>query len=202
MKDQENHYEIYRKIIESMSVGAVKVGGSNQESNSFFCHDEYILGFLPKAAVFDRIVKANYELAEIEVIFKVCFSADNIGRLNYQVIDTYLGVECPRPGAEYQKALVIDAIGDNCGAHALLLLEKIESSMRVMGDLFINHSGSKVVFDAERLIGPPHEILERTLEMLRNMAPSLSGVELYIATGGISDVFTLRKGDLLTVVYR
>jgi hypothetical protein len=194
--------DIYRTLIKTKKLGAIKVGGSNHASSAFFSHYEFVLGFLSSSDVYSGLISGDYELSEVEIVCKVSIFRDDQGVLNWRVVDSYLGIEFPKPQHEYKMHMVVDAIEDNCGAHEILIIEKVGITKDIKGRLLINQGDVKINFDTRYLLDSPIRIVDKTLRILVRLMPNMKNATIFIATGGISDVFSLKAYDEIMVEYK
>jgi hypothetical protein len=192
---------IYADNLKSVQLEGIKVGGSNQLSSKVLRHKELVLGFLTSGSIYSGIARKNYKLSEVEIICYVKINRDNEGQLSWSHIDSYLGIEFPLPAVIYEEGVIVDAVKDNCGAYEMLLLQKAPKLVNLKGQLCLVGADTRIKFDTNNLLNTPMQIVNKTLCMLFRVYPNIDEMSIYIATGGISEVFQLQLGQKIEVQY-
>jgi hypothetical protein len=192
---------IYADNLKGVQLEGVKVGGSNQMSSRVFSHKELVLGFLTSGSVYRGVARKDYKLSEVEIISQVKINRNNEGELSWSHIDSYLGIEFPLPGMNYKKGVIIDAVKDNCGAYEILLIQKAPKLLNLKGQLCLIGTDTIINFNTNNLLNTPMQIVNKTICMLFRIYPNIDEMSIYIATGGISEVFQLQLGQKIEVKY-
>jgi len=192
---------IYADNLKSVQLEGIKVGGSNQMSSTVFRHKELVLGFLTSGSIYSGVARKDYKLSEVEIICYVKINRNNEGELSWSHIDSYLGIEFPLPGVIYEEGVIVDAVKDNCGAYEILLIQKAPKLVNLKGQLCLVGTDTPINFDTNNLLNTPMQIVNKTICMLFRIYPNIDEMRIYIATGGISEVFQLQLGQKIEVKY-
>lgn len=192
---------IYVDNLKGVQLEGIKVGGSNQMSSRVFSHKELVLGFLTSGSVYQGVARKDYKLSEVEIISHVKINRNNVGELSWSHIDSYLGIEFPLPGMNYEKGVIMDAVKDNCGAYEILLIQKAPKLLNLKGQLCLVGTDITINFNTNNLLNTPMQIVNKAICMLFRIYPNIDEMSIYIATGGISEVFQLQLGQKIEVKY-
>ena len=190
-------YQIQKKFTKNNNVTAYKVGASNHRSAKFFNYDEIILGGLDDSCIYFERIPKNYQVAEVEIVIKILISECNN---NYKILGNYVGIECPQIMVDNPGGSAIVCVADNCSAGDLIIFQEVSEtrfdSIKVFrnGEFLVHGSKNNLKFEI-------NEIIEKTLLIIKEYELPLSSREFYIATGGITDVFSLSAGDLVEILY-
>ena len=186
-----------KNILKNIDVGAYKVGASNFRSGKFFNYPGIVLGGIHKKNIFFNKVPSRYDIAEIEIIIKV----DDIDLDNPKEnkLDYYLGIECPKVCIENPNGDISLCVEDNCSSGDLLIFSKLtnlnfKNVELGIGDN-ISHSGT-----LKNLRYTLHEIFLDSLKIIKSNDLPIPE-PFWLATGGISDVFPLKKDSLVSFIY-
>lgn len=185
-----------KNILKNIDVGAYKVGASNFRSGKFFNYQDIVLGGISNKNIFFNEVPFHYDIAEIEIIIKV--NDLDLDNLKENKLDYYLGIECPKVGIENPNGDINLCIEDNCSSGDLLIFSKLidlnfENVELGVGDN-ISHSGS-----LQNLRFTIHEIFLDSLKIIKSNDLPIPK-PFWLATGGISNVFPLKKDSLVNFV--
>ena len=192
---------IYVDNLKGVQLEGIKVGGSNQMSSRVFSHKELVLGFLTSGSFYQGVARKDYKLSEVEIISHVKINRNNVGVLSWSHIDSYLGIEFPLPGMNYEKGVIMDAVKDNCGAYEILLIQKAPKLLNLKGQLCLVGTDITINFNTNNLLNTPMQIVNKAISMLFRIYPNIDEMSIYIATGGISEVFQLQLGQKIEVKY-
>lgn len=186
-----------KSILKSIDVGAYKVGASNFRSGKFFNYPGIVLGGIESKNIFFNKVPYQYDIAEMEIIIKVdSLDLDNPKENKF---DYYLGIECPKVCIENPNGDINLCVEDNCSSGDLLIFSKLtdlnfKNVKLVIGDN-IFHSGT-----LQNLRFTIHEVFLDSLKIIKSNDLPIPN-PFWLATGGISDVFPLKKDTLINFIY-
>lgn len=188
-------YQIQKKILKNKLIGAYKVGASNYSSAQFFGINEIILGGIETGNIHFSKVDKNYASAELELVIRVRFRGEQ--KNGYEVLSQYFGVECPLNEVNNPDGYAFLCVADNCSAGDLIILQEYSGNYSESIGVFVNDiqviSGS---FDSLRL--SIDSIISKSLSIIKNNDLP-HGEEIYIATGGLTNNFSLNAGDQVEV---
>jgi len=188
--DLSSAYQIQKKYTQKNKVIAYKVGASNYRSSEFFGCEDILLGALDRDCVYYNKILKDYPLAEVEVVSKILIS--DSGK-EYEVLEHFLGIECPEIVVDNPDGSPFICVADNCSAGDLIIFQKLDDiefeiiSVYADGDLLISGAMDNLKFAID-------DIIERTFDLIKIHDLPLSSREMLIATGGITDVFPLEAG--------
>ena len=189
-------YSIQRKFLKDKKIVAYKVGASNLISKNFFKTENIIVGGIQQKNIYKNEVVKNYQTAEIEVIVKIQHNFKD--PKNYKILKTFIGIECPLPDIKNEIGSEFICIADNCSSGDLILIKEIKDTNIKTFDLIVSDINTKFKVNADlaRLIYSVDEILIRTLDLIyKHNLPT--DKEVFVATGGISDNFSLQSHQSL-----
>ena len=193
----QDSFDKQRNILKTISVGAYKVGASNFRSGKFFNYPGIVLGGINNKNIFFNKVPSEYDIAEIEIIIKV----DDLYLDNRKEnkLDYYLGIECPKVGIENPKGDINLCVEDNCSSGDLLIFSKLTDlnfeNIELQIEENITHSGT-----LKNLRFTLHEIFLDSLKIIKSNDFTIPK-PFWLATGGVSDVFPLKKDSLINFIY-
>lgn len=190
-------YQLLKKYQLSNTIGAYKVGGSNLRSADFFDYDGVLLGAISADNIFHSAIPKNYPLAELEIIAKIRVTNSQIG--SYLIEAYHWGIECPFISVENKHGDPWICICDNCSAGDLLIYEEI-SLNSINSVKLISGEDVKAIGKLENLIYSVEEIVAKSIDIIREHNLPLEEGFLYIASGGITDVFQLHENENLRIV--
>ena len=185
-------YQIQKKYTHRQHITAYKVGASNFRSGDFFGCDEVLLGGIPANCVFEHEVTRDYKIAELEIMIRVRLTIG--ARLRFEILDHCIGFECPEIMVENPDGDPFVCIAENCAAGDLLIYDSVDpsdlGSVRVFknGKIFQLGLMANLRYDLKSIV----EMTVATID--RHRLPCASE-ELWIATGGITGVFPIERGD-------
>jgi hypothetical protein len=188
-------YQIQKKILKNKLIGSYKVGASNHSSARFFGINEIILGGIVSDNIHFSKVDKNYASAELELVIRVrCGGGQTNG---YEILSQHFGVECPLSEVDNPDGYAFLCVADNCSAGDLIILQDYYGNYSESIGVYVNDirviSGS---FDSLRF--SIDSILSKSLSIIKtNDLPH--GEEVYIATGGLTNNFSLNAGDQVEV---
>ena len=189
-------YEIQRKYLLKKDISGYKIGASNHKSAEFFSTDQIILGGIEGQNIFHEEVPYSYDVAEIEIIYKIRIDLTN---KKFNVLNKFIGIECPFQDIKNPTGSEFICITDNCSAGDLIILEEIKD------DTFTN---VRVYFDKKTIVDGSQSNLKYSCCEIINKAIKIidkydlpSQNELYIATGGISDTFQINPTNKFRLEY-
>lgn len=184
-------------ILKNISVGAYKVGASNFRSGEFFNYSSIILGGIDSTNIFFNKLPSDYDIAEIEIIIKVNDLDHN--NLKENKLDYYIGIECPKIGINNPNGDINLCIEDNCSSGDLLIFSKLSDlnfkNVKLRIDDNIYHMGT-----TKNLRFTLREIFLDSLKIIKSNDLPIPN-PFWLATGGISDVFPLKKDSLVNFLY-
>jgi hypothetical protein len=188
-------YQIQKKILKNKLVGSYKVGASNFTSARFFGIDGIILGGIEVDHIHYSTIEKNYPTAELELVVRVRFNSGLTS--GYQILSQHMGIECPLSEVDNPDGYAFLCVADNCSADDLVIIQDYDGDFSESIGVCIN--GIKVIngsFDNLRF--SIDTIIAKSLSIIKdNDLPC--GQEIYIATGGLTDNFSLNAGDKVEV---
>jgi len=188
-------YQIQKKILLGKVIGCYKVGASNYSSGKFFGTDEIIVGGIESKNIFFSKIRKDYSIAELELVVKIRVSNDI--ECGYEILNQYLGIECPIIEVDNPHGDMTLCIADNCSSGDLIILDEYDGDYDEKLAIFVNDvEVTKGDFDSLRF--PVKKIICKTLSIIENNSLPL-GKEIYIATGGLTATFPLNNKDQLRV---
>ena len=192
--DIKTAYQLQRKYQLDKSILAYKVGASNHRSAEFFDYSDVLLGSICADNVHFSSVPMDYSIAELEIVVKVLVTDSQIGA--YVTDSFHLGIECPFVAVENEHGDPAVCIADNCSSGDLLIFDSVVLGTCAVFNVF---SGNylKAVGNVGNLLWSVNEIVERAFSVIIENNLPLDNGELYIASGGITDVFQLTKNENL-----
>lgn len=189
-------YQLQKKYFLDKKIGGFKVGASNYRSSELFNVNCILLGAIEEKSVFFNSVEKDYPIAEVEVISKI--KIENINERLFVVKGHYLGIECPTINVDNPHNSPFICLADNCSAGDLIILNELDHIRFNSINLFINDdlicTGG---YDNMRF--PISQILEKTVTLIKNNNLLDDEKEIFIATGGLTETFTLVKGDKISI---
>jgi hypothetical protein len=188
-------YQLQRKFNEGKPIIAYKVGASNYRSASFFDCKGILLGGLHEdAVIFNKITK-DYPVAEVEIISKVRIGKEN----KYELLANYLGIECPNIVVDNPTGSPFICIADNCSSGDLIVYQEISKDWFETISVYVNDI-LLVVGSSTNLRLSVDAIIQETVTLIRTHSLPLKSNEILIATGGLTEVFSLSLGDKVTLI--
>ena len=189
-------YQLQKKFLANKKISAYKVGASNFRSSDFFGFDGILLGGIENQCIFYHDISKDYPVAEVEVVAKV--SIDSQQPNGYQVEGYYLGLECPFLVVDNPEGSPFVCLADNCAAGDLILFQKIDDPMPSHVDVLVN---GKTVCEGSygQMKYSVSDILDATVKLLFDHELPYATTNLYIATGGLTEVFSLKAGDQVSL---
>lgn len=194
LADLDVAYQIQKKFLGERVVGCYKVGGSNYRSAAFFGIDHIILGGIEKKNIFFNRSK-SYLTTELELIVKVKM---NVGlHKGSQILESYVGLECPNSDIDNPEGSPFVCIADNCASGDLVLLKEYSGdysekfSVCVNDRVVIRGSFDALKFPVENIICDAISLIQK------HHLPHED--EIYIATGGLTNTFPLSANDMVEV---
>ena len=201
-------YLIQKRLAEaSPNISAWKLGGSNLLTRDIFGVSELFFGFLCQSQVFCCTQRFNDQIELDECEVEICVDVPE----NYKHSKIYLAEEIrswnARIGLEFPKTQITDLptkgvahlIADNCASGALLIATKI---IRLDIELFLNVMIDGVEISKKiGLIASVEEIVEQFLSINRQRGFTIEPGQI-IATGGITNLITLKRGQTISVMNR
>jgi len=184
-------------ILKNISVGAYKVGASNFRSGDFFNYSSIILGGIDNTNIFYNKVPSDYDIAEIEIIIKVDdldLNNPKRNKLNY-----YLGIECPKVGIENPKGNINLCVEYNCSSGDLLIFSKLIDLNFEKVELYIKENISHLG-TLKSLRFTLNEIFLDSIKIIKSNDLPVPK-PFWLATGGISNVFSLKKDSFVEFIY-
>lgn len=188
-------YQIQRKFLKRSHIGCYKVGASNYSSAEFFGIDGVIVGGIPADNIHSSGVQQDFPIVEVELVVKVKY--DDRTESGYQIISEHIGLECPLSEVDNQDGHAFLCIADNCSAGHLLMV----------GAYIGNHTESMKVFvnDIEVVAGSFGNlrfsidyIIRSSIAIIREHDLPCEQ-EFLIATGGLTETFSIKAGDQVEV---
>lgn len=190
-------YQIQKKFLRRNHIKCFKVGASNYSSGEFFNIDDVIVGGILSSNIFFSGCPKNYSIAELELVVKI--RLDNDADNGYQVLSNYIGVECPLIEINNPSGNTVLAIADNCSAGDLLIISDYTGDYAERIKVFVN--GHEVtVGDFANLRFSVNEIIRRAIAIIKEHELSCEQ-EMLIATGGLTENFSLSANDCIEVRY-
>tara|TARA_B100001093_G_C26680287_1_gene950109 strand:+ start:353 stop:952 length:600 start_codon:yes stop_codon:yes gene_type:complete len=188
-------YKVQKNHTENKNIIAYKVGASNHRSANFFGYEGLLLGGLDKSCIHKKNVTKNYDIAEVEIISQILMTDCGDG---YHTLGHYIGIECPNVVLPNPSGDPVICIADNCSAGDLLLFQNLDH---------LDFENVKIYSNSELLcsgvIGnlkySNAYIVSEAFRIIREFDLPVSSREIFIATGGITDVFPLRAGSLVEI---
>ena len=194
---KQKSFNIQKNTLKNIAVGAYKVGASNFRSGKFFNYQSIVLGGIESKNIFFNQIPFNYNIAEIEIIIKV--DELNLDNFKKNKLDYFLGIECPKVGIKNPEGDINLCVEDNCASGDLLIFSKLTDlnfeKVELKGGGNSSHSGT-----LKNLRFTLHEIFLDSLKIVKNNGLPIPK-PFWLATGGISDVFPLKKDSLVNFVY-
>lgn len=193
LKELEDAYRQQKEFNKEKDIAAYKVGASNFRSAEAFEFQDIIVGGIERSRIFFNEIPNSYSVGELEIVCKVDFPVESPRHL--KIREVFLGIECPEFRIENPNNSVLACIEDSCSAGDLIIfLDTIgfsssEVSMNLRSDKIRTvHGGiSQLCYSVD-------EILLRTLEKIDTYNLQFCNT-MYIATGGISDTFSLTAAE-------
>lgn len=192
--DIKTAYQLQRKYQLDKSIGAYKVGGSNYRSAEVFKHSDVILGSICQENVHFGVVPMDYSIAELEIVAEVLVTDPKKG--TYIIEAFHLGIECPFVTVDNEQGNPAVCIADNCSSGDLLIFDSIEMGTFKTINVFTGNE-LKAVGNIGNLLWSVNEIVDRTFSIIIENSLPLDNGKLYIASGGVTDVFQLSKNEVL-----
>lgn len=194
LSDLRIAYQLQRKFLNGKDIAAYKVGASNYRSAEFFNSDIILLGGIERKNIFNKTISKKYPIAEVEIISRVAITDDA-----FEVVSQFIGVECPDLVVENPDGSPFLCVADNCSAGDLIIFQEVKNdyydSVRVFrnGELISSGSSENMKFSI-------HKIISETVALIREHSLPLCTDAFLIATGGLTDVFSLDANDSLEIV--
>ena len=199
LNDIATAYQLQKKFLRGKEIIAYKVGASNHRSANFFQRDDIIVGGLEASSIHYGIINKEYPIAEVEIVSKVRLL--NTGStVNFEIIDHYLGIECPAHLVDNSNGSDFVCVADNCSAGDLIIFDITVPATISKIELLINDKLS-VVGSADELKYSNFEIIQRSLAIIKKHELPLASDVVLIATGGLTDVFSLEQDDQVEFKY-
>ena len=192
--DEKTAYQLQRKYQLDKRILAYKVGASNYRSAKFFNYTDVIVGSICADNVYFNAVPMDYSVAELEVVVKVLITDSKIGA--YATESFHLGIECPFISVDNEHGDARVCIADNCSSGDLLIFDSVEFGAFTTVNIFSGNE-LKAVGNVNNLLWSVDEIVERTFDVIRVNNLPINDGHLYIASGGITEVFGLIKNENL-----
>ena len=184
-------------LLKNITVGAYKVGASNFRSGEFFNYPGIILGGINIKNIFINKIPFHYDIAEIEIIIKV--DDLDLNNLKENSLEYYIGIECPKVSIKNPNGDINLCVEDNCSSGDLLIFTKLIDLNFKKVDLTIGdniyHSGT-----LQNLRFTLHKVFLDSLKIIKSNDLPIPK-PFWLATGGISDVFPLKKDSLVSFIY-
>ena len=194
LNDEKIGYQLQRKYLKEKKISGFKVGASNFRSADFFGYSGILLGGIEDNGIFWGNINKDYSVAEVEVVAKIYLDSQSYN--HYKVIDYYLGIECPLLSVDNPDGSPFICLADNCAAGHLIIYEKIEITQPENVHLYINEK--KICTGGfHQLKFPINIILDKTVQLLKTHNLTRWEREIFIATGGLTDTFSLSRGDIV-----
>ena len=192
-------YQLQKKFLRGKEIIAYKVGASNHRSANFFRCDDIIVGGLEASSIHYGTINKEYPIAEAEIVSKVRLL--NTGNtVNFEIIEHYLGIECPTQLVDNPNGSDFVCVADNCSAGDLIVFDtKVPDTISRI-ELLINDDIS-LIGSSDNLRYSNFEIVQKTLATMREYELPLANDNVLIATGGLTDVFSLKKSDRVSWRY-
>jgi hypothetical protein len=180
-------YQKQKDYTQRKNITAYKVGASNHRSANFFGYEGLLIGGLDNSCIYGDKVAKNYPVAEAEIITKI--SITDCGT-NYDVIDHFIGIECPNVVLPNPGGSPFICIADNCSAGDLLVFQKLHHLDFERVSVYVNSEvlTSGVISNLKYSIT---NIVNETFRIIKEFDLPLDSSEIFIATGGITDTFSL-----------
>jgi hypothetical protein len=194
-------YEIQRKYLKNKDIHAYKVGASNLSSKIFFGTTSIIIGGIEKKNIYKNSIKKNYPIAELEIAIKVKY--DSKAKTKIKILNYYVAIECPSIDIENKEGSEFICIADNCSSGDLILLDEVDKINFDKFNLTISEEDCDtdvVNADINRLVYPIKTIINQTIDLIEHHKLPFNN-EFYISTGGISDIFSLKSYNTVTLNY-
>ena len=194
-------YEIQRKYLKNKDIHAYKVGASNLSSKIFFGTTSIIIGGIEKKNIYKNSIKKNYPIAELEIAIKVKY--DSKAKTKIKILNYYVAIECPSIDIENKEGSEFICIVDNCSSGDLILLDEVDKINFDKFNLTISEEDCDtdvVNADINRLVYPIKTIINQTIDLIEHHKLPFNN-EFYISTGGISDIFSLKSYNTVTLNY-
>lgn len=192
--DLDIAYQLQKKYHAGRNITAYKVGASNLRSANFFNSNEFLLGGIEESCIFHHVVTKDYPIAEVELVCKL-----QIDTTGCEICEWYLGVECPEVVVENPRGSAFICVADNCAAGDLIIFERVSPEMNHEIKVFINND-LRVIGHIDALVQPARAIVDVTLELIEKYGLPVQNLS-WIATGGLTETFDLKKGDRLRFEY-
>lgn len=190
-------YRVQRELLSGKEIGAVKAGATNHSSARALQHNGVLIGCIEKSRIFFDTVPKDFELAEVEIVCEIRVAAD--GSREYEVLATQIGIECPQISAQKPVKDATSCIESNNSAGDLLLFGCGLPDAWSHVDVYKN---GKWLLRADPAVlkFPIEYIVKEAVDSVysHELFPSN---DFYVATGGLSKIFTLRTGDDITFEY-
>jgi len=194
LNDLKIAYQLQRKYLNGKDIAAYKVGASNFRSAEYFNFDGILLGGIERKNIYSTTIEKTYPVAEVEIICRVAIR-DN----GFEVLSHSIGVECPELVVENPDGSPFVCVADNCAAGDLILFQEVSSDFYKFVKVFRN--GELVTIgSSENMKFPVGKIISETIALINKFSLPLAKSELLIATGGLTDVFSLDANDKLEIV--
>ena len=192
-------YQLQKKCTRTQNIRAYKVGASNFRSAAFFGCDDILLGGIDSERVFDGEVTRDYPVAELEVVTRIMLGKDD--RQTFSVLEHYIGLECPDITVDNPEGSPFICVADNCAAGDLIIYDRVQPDQ--LSEVTVcKHDRPFQSGSLANLRYDLTDILRMTVQLIDRFQLPHETNELLIATGGITDVFSVDKGDRFEFVYR
>ena len=190
-------YRVQRQLVAGVEIGAVKAGATNDSSAHALQYDGVLIGCIEKSRIFFNTVPKDFDLAEVEIVCAVRVAAD--GSREYEVLAEYIGIECPQVSTQEPVKDAVSCIESNNSAGDLLLFGPRLPDVWSHIDVYRNG----VWLARAHLAALKFRVEDIVKEAVSSVYchELFSGNEFYVATGGLSDIFTLKAGDGITFEY-
>lgn len=171
------------------NITAYKVGASNHRSANFFGYEGILLGGLDDSSIYSKKITKNYPIAEVEIITKILIT--DCGS-KFDIVDHYVGIECPNVGLPNPSGSPFICIADNCSAGDLIMFQKLyfldfeKVSVYVNSEYLTSGAMSNLKYSITNIVNEAFKII-------KEFDLPLKSKELFIATGGITDTFSLNE---------
>jgi len=188
-------YQKQKDYTQRKNITAYKVGASNHRSANFFGYEGILLGGLDNSCIYGDKVSKNYSVAEAEIITKILIT--DCGT-NYDVIDHFVGIECPNVVLPNPGGCPFICIADNCSSGDLLVFQKLHHldfdrvSVYANSELLTSGVMSNLKYSITNIVNEAFRII-------KEFDLPLESKEIFIATGGITDTFSLSANSQVEI---
>lgn len=196
MRSLEAAYRAQRQVLEQFDcVGAYKVGGSNIASSCHFGEERVLVGGLPSERIYLGDNSFFEGLGEVEVCVRIEPARCPTG---FIAKESVWGLELPYLGGPEDKGIAATAVATNLGSGSLQLSDSnAECSDEV--NVYLDGKLAAVACTGQ-LVMPIEKILAKAVEVIREHRLPFPSSGIWIATGGLTSLIAVKKGQ--TVEYR